>query len=890
MQVAERWQSRRLLDQQVAELGQLPDERLVSLAALEDINQRISRQQDRVDQIGRHRRQVKREARQIAVDRNLWSAAGRIDALQEHLPWIEALKAQVDRLKSDMDAIQVDLTGEFDGFGAQLKLHKKQLRDLNESAMAQLRGGAKEVIEQREQMARAQEDVDRAQYELEEIQERLASKTSLRGGALAGSLEDSGQLVNRLRRRAELEAKIEKLNRTRQDLELEIDDVVSDQVLPVGKLTIIGVVFIFGVVLLGLGVFFGSGLGQQTGSLMVILSIVFGLLSVGLKYHWEGMAREELDDFRSQFELVKQQLQRAKSERSELDKMLPTASGNWQTQLKEAELTLQHVEDLIPLENRVKLARSRAEEAKRLLAKQTMDVDAAMARWKTALRGIGLPDTLEPSQLKEVSQRSERIAGIHARLEQLQLEYGERNKELQSVTLRIDQVLGEIGHDTAASDPAQRLQQLRLAIGEQRRFMNLRKELRAKYIALRGQHARATRELDALLGNKQRMLTVVGAADDAHFRDFALQHDQRRKLSEKRKQISEQIAAAIGNKWSWSEVERPLEEHGIAGLERRWEALHSESERLKLEQSELQQQRGKIAQEIKSLSEDSRLDEARLEYNSVLAQIADAKRRWQTLAAASQVLETIRTQFEAQRQPETLREASYFMERLTGGQYVRIWTRLVGEELLVDNANKETLRVELLSRGTREAVYLALRLALVGAYARRGAVLPMVLDDVLVNFDSERAQSAARVLRDFAASGYQILMFTCHNHLRDLFHSLDADVRVLPQHKDVARGQAATLPYDGPKRVLEVVAEDDGELIESEPSPFEAPTARRLDLTTSEIDPELQYEMSAVADDEQRDKNLRDHLVHIAEQDDPEIAMSDSDDLLYRFRRHQHTA
>ena len=101
---------------------------------------------------------------------------------------------------------------------------------------------------------------------------------------------------------------------------------------------------------------------------------------------------------------------------------------------------------------------------------------------------------------------------------------------------------------------------------------------------------------------------------------------------------------------------------------------------------------GKIAQEIKTLGEDHRLDEARLELNATLAQILTQTRRWQSLATTSHILETIRTNYEAERQPETLREASYFLEKLTGGQYSRIWTRLIGEELLVDNANKETLR------------------------------------------------------------------------------------------------------------------------------------------------------------------------------------------------------
>tara|TARA_E500000331_G_C16743253_1_gene491936 strand:- start:229 stop:516 length:288 start_codon:yes stop_codon:yes gene_type:complete len=76
---------------------------------------------------------------------------------------------------------------------------------------------------------------------------------------------------------------------------------------------------------------------------------------------------------------------------------------------------------------------------------------------------------------------------------------------------------------------------------------------------------------------------------------------------------------------------------------------------------------------------------------------------------------------------------------------------------------------------------LALRLALVSQYARRGIRLPIVLDEVLVHLDMQRARATAEVLKDFAASGgHQIFLFTCHKHLVSLFTEMGADVRLLP--------------------------------------------------------------------------------------------------------------
>ena len=149
-------------------------------------------------------------------------------------------------------------------------------------------------------------------------------------------------------------------------------------------------------------------------------------------------------------------------------------------------------------------------------------------------------------------------------------------------------------------------------------------------------------------------------------------------------------------------------------------------------------------------------------------------------------LERIREEYEQHRQPETLREASSYMSQLTGGKYTRIWTPLAHDILFVDTADGQPLSVQVLSRGTREQLFVSLRLALVAAYARRGIHLPMILDDVFVNFDAGRTKTACAVLREFAKQGHQLLVFTCHEHVWRMFQELKVDTRRIPnRHGEV---------------------------------------------------------------------------------------------------------
>jgi len=82
-------------------------------------------------------------------------------------------------------------------------------------------------------------------------------------------------------------------------------------------------------------------------------------------------------------------------------------------------------------------------------------------------------------------------------------------------------------------------------------------------------------------------------------------------------------------------------------------------------------------------------------------------------------------------------------------------------------ANGDTLGVEGLSEGTRDQLYLALRLASLERHVGANEPLPLIVDDLLVNFDDRRAAATLRLLGELSKRT-QVLFFTHHSRLRDL--------------------------------------------------------------------------------------------------------------------------
>ncbi len=332
----------------------------------------------------------------------------------------------------------------------------------------------------------------------------------------------------------------------------------------------------------------------------------------------------------------------------------------------------------------------------------------------------------------------------------------------------------------AASIALEQLAKLTSLISSQEQFIQQKKNMREQDQQISKQQSSIEKAIDKLNRIHSAKLAELGCESEAQLLEMLELKLEHEKLQKQLTEFNDRIRAVIGGAIPYEGIARLLDGAGADELEKRWDAIQQRTQQAVARVGQLHQRQGELSQEMKSLAGDSRLSEAKLELVCLENQLKACASHWQTLATTTNLLDKVCEVYETERQPETLREASAFLSQLTEGKYVRVWTPLGKNQLRIDNATGQALPLEVLSRGTREAVFIALRLSLAAAYARRGVTLPLVLDDVLVNFDTARAESAAKVLRDFATLGHQVVMFTCHEHIMRIFHEIGVQVRVLP--------------------------------------------------------------------------------------------------------------
>jgi uncharacterized protein YhaN len=610
------------------------------------------------------------------------------------------------------------------------------------------------------------------------------------------------------------------------------------------------------------------GLGFVAGVVIVLSGIAAWLayeMSIGLAWSLLGMlcigaallAKQVLEKSHSsatastevQLEQLEAQLHAAEQERDELDRKLPRGGGALDRRLQTAQADLEALEELVPLEAQRQNARERLHQAEMRLARHQGSAKEARHKWRATLKASGLPDILLPEHVRVLARRSAELSVVRTRLNTLRQELEQRQREIALIGGRIGELFQLAEITPTSKDPQQQLKQLATALAEAQGYIARRDGLKAQDRNLRKEQRRFTRRVEDLQRRRKSLLVACGCKNDLQLRERAAYLEEAARLTRMHEEVSHQISALVRPNFSEEQVAEELNSKNGTLVERREDVarrLATAQQRL----ADVYQERGEIQHELKTLVEDRRLAHAQLELSTVERQLKSALHRWQVLAATWKVLDRICKLYEAERQPETLIESSHYLAKLTQGQYTRIWTPLGDKALRVDDREGNSLRLEVLSTGTREAIFLSLRMALIAGYARRGAKLPIILDDVLVNLDHIRMRAAAVVLRDFARSGHQLLLFTCHEHIMQAFKDLDVEVRTLPTRGPKVEtivapepepefAPVAETPKYMPLPVLTLAEPEEGLGFAEEELPPPAPRPRKLERIQVFVEDEL---------------------------------------------------
>ena len=864
--VFEPWQTRAKIDAKIADIEgevNLPDD---APSHLVQIEASIEERKAKVEEIRSRRRSLRDKAEQLPVNKRLFDLQGRIEAATQQATWVEALEEQIDRIDVQIEKARKLVTADADRLG--LDEHEQSqiaegdlttLPDLSRQTLSTLTGPAKHVKEQSFLLKQARTEgkthKERAEKQGAKLQDILSRAHAT---DLQQAIRRENDNISSLRHRIQLGTHLDKLTKHFRDLERESIELTTDEALPIDQMFQLGLPFLFGGVAVAYGLFnvcqittFVARPNPTHG----MLWILFGGMALFLFYlsreKGQRSTEADLDDCERQIESVRRQIREVESEREDHDSHLPSSNEALETRLRESESLLADLEEALPIYHAHEAAQQAYKASYARATRAADDLKTARREWTDTLDHLGLSTTLSPKSIRALGDGYEALQASLRRLHDLREERDQRRRERQTIAKRIEtlyiealdasedaataakhasdqsdthderlankdsrvlkRVSVESGDRVAGSlksrsNPLDQLNHLHEELARQQHWIKQRRDLKAQDLQHKKQHAVHTSAIERAEQQRRALWAKCGVATAEQFYQIVDRRSTLAQLQDERDELDKQIRAMVGAAVQYDDVAREIEGVKSTDLERRWDSLTTRMSETETRISALQTAQGELAASMKQLGDDDRLMTARLELGCVERKLEQLARRWQTLAMASSLLEDVCGTFERERQPETLREASSFLHQLTDGKYTRIWTPLGTNQLKIDDSEGNSLPLEVLSRGTGEAVFIALRLSLAAAYARRGVMLPLVLDDVLVNFDGARAEYAARTLQTFAALGHQVMMFTCHAHIVEIFHKIGVQVRELPNQGTPGRAHVLAPPEEVEEEEYEVEA------------------------------------------------------------------------------------
>ena len=399
--------------------------------------------------------------------------------------------------------------------------------------------------------------------------------------------------------------------------------------------------------------------------------------------------------------------------------------------------------------------------------------------WQATLAEAGHEDTLPVEQLETRLARMQDIQTLLAQMDSLRADEIEPLQNALDSWMRhartlADQLMPDAPADMSVQDMALtlagRLKAARQDEAEHHRLQQQQARNRQALEAARQQQI----QVDALL----QPLRVAAGIDDMALLGPAITH------SEERRQIEHEI----------QRIETALREAGdgqpLESL--RTEAASIEPDQLQVELNRLGTEAGQVVEDISrlgarhgqlkaafdALNGSDAAARAAARQQEAAAGMAEAAERYLRLKTAARLLQWSMERFRQTRQGPMLARASEIFQALTLGSFSRLLVDADSHDsprlVSIRTDGNKPVEVPGLSEGTRDQLYLALRLAALDQQASQGSRMPLIADDLFINFDDRRTEAGLQVLGDVSRR-MQVILLTHHDHLVPLARQVLGD-------------------------------------------------------------------------------------------------------------------
>jgi len=372
------------------------------------------------------------------------------------------------------------------------------------------------------------------------------------------------------------------------------------------------------------------------------------------------------------------------------------------------------------------------------------------------------------------------------RIDTMRTDLAHLDAEAKRLAALVSPALLELGDAPAIGLQLARL--LREALAQQRRAQDADEDIRKAQI----EKEEAELKVQAQSARVKPLLDLTGAASIAEAMPVVARSDRGRTL---RAEIAETTDDLLhdGNGLSIENIEAEVAEYQPAEVTGLLEQAKADSQLLRERMNGLIQRRVAAENAYSAIAGQANAAIAEAKRQEALATMSEVAEQYLEVATAAKLLKWAVDRYRDRKQGPMLRRAGSIFSTLTLGAFGSLVVDYEKEIPALLAKRKDGLSVEVsgLSEGTRDQLFMALRMAAIELQLENTQPLPFVADDLFINFDDERSQAGLQALRELSRRT-QVIFLTHHDHLVPLVRKVfGACVNLVELERGLALAGAA---------------------------------------------------------------------------------------------------
>lgn len=406
------------------------------------------------------------------------------------------------------------------------------------------------------------------------------------------------------------------------------------------------------------------------------------------------------------------------------------------------------------------------------------------SQWEQTIKSIGLEAETDPFDLSALLDKYERLGSLLSRERALETDLKQLQQEQEDYRRRAVDLSQEILPDSSELTTDRAAHLMFDCLTRARKARERHQSLSEKLEELRESLASHSEKL-RIVESSQRQLLAQGKVETLEelpeIERRAAERDRLRAELEKQEASLQELSGG-------SRLEAFCEEVLQLDVDLLPESISRSQEHLrelKRLEGESRERLGELRKTQEQLGLSS-AGESAAEAEAAATEVMEYAERYMVLTLSHRLLNRQLEEYRRSHQGPILERAQYAFDRLTQGYYPHLETGYDDKDrpiLLACDRDNRKVGVDGLSNGTRDQLFLALRLATIEQQLVHHEPVPFVADDLLVHFDSDRALAALQLLAEFSRKT-QVLFFTHLERDRDLAATLPAgsvEIHQLPR-------------------------------------------------------------------------------------------------------------